>query len=304
MLPPHQNPRKSFYHTSESRVIYNSPKNSKSFDTHFPNCDPPRKSSKPKRAKRKTIYMPSPRKINPDCISQEPEIPVWLKPGKFDHFQAAPVDDLITSPDRDFLESDPLSEFDSYNDGFSSSRSCKLSSSATDIIFDVDEISYGTINIDMLEEFNMVPEPEPELGPILTKPRNVKKHSPRQKSPKIKNSSVRFPTEKPRKSGVKIRGNGPKVASKKTETRKSVKGEKKGLFYSESFAIVKASVDPERDFRDSMLEMIVENNIRASKDLEDLLACYLSLNSNQYHGLIIKAFEQIWFNMPQHHFQL
>lgn len=81
-----------------------------------------------------------------------------------------------------------------------------------------------------------------------------------------------------------------------------MKSEKKGLFYSDSFAIVKASFDPERDFRDSMMEMILENNIRASKDLEELLACYLSLNSNQYHGLIIKAFEQIWFNMPEPNF--
>ncbi|KAJ6913382.1 DUF623 domain containing protein [Populus alba x Populus x berolinensis] len=46
-----------------------------------------------------------------------------------------------------------------------------------------------------------------------------------------------------------------------------------------------------------MVEMIVENNIKASKDLEDLLACYLSLNSDEYHDLIIKVFEQIWFDL-------
>ncbi|KAM7264420.1 hypothetical protein ACFE04_002103 [Oxalis oulophora] len=54
---------------------------------------------------------------------------------------------------------------------------------------------------------------------------------------------------------------------------------------SSSFAVVKYSYDPHRDFKESMLEMIVHNNIRASKDLEDLLACYLSLNSHQYHHL-------------------
>jgi uncharacterized protein (TIGR01568 family) len=50
-----------------------------------------------------------------------------------------------------------------------------------------------------------------------------------------------------------------------------------------------------------MVEMIVENNIRGSKDLEDLLACYLSLNSKEYHYIIVKAFEQIWFDMTDLH---
>ncbi|CAG7880353.1 hypothetical protein BRARA_C01553 [Brassica rapa] len=62
----------------------------------------------------------------------------------------------------------------------------------------------------------------------------------------------------------------------------------------ESFAVVKRSADPKKDFRESMVEMIEENNIRASKDLEDLLACYLSLNPKEYHDLIIHVFEQIW----------
>lgn len=66
---------------------------------------------------------------------------------------------------------------------------------------------------------------------------------------------------------------------------------------SQSFAVVKASSNPQKDFRDSMVEMIIENNIRASKDLEDLLACYLSLNSDEYHDVIVKVFEQIWFDL-------
>lgn len=61
--------------------------------------------------------------------------------------------------------------------------------------------------------------------------------------------------------------------------------------------MVKSSVDPRRDFRESMVEMIVENNIRTSKDLEDLLACYLQLNSDEYHEMIIKVFKQIWFDL-------
>ncbi|KAI3682809.1 hypothetical protein L1987_83090 [Smallanthus sonchifolius] len=60
---------------------------------------------------------------------------------------------------------------------------------------------------------------------------------------------------------------------------------------SESLAVVKTSTDPGRDFKESMVEMIMENNIKSSKDLEDLLACYLSLNSDEYHDLIIKGIQ-------------
>ena len=70
---------------------------------------------------------------------------------------------------------------------------------------------------------------------------------------------------------------------------------------SGSFAVVKSSFNPQKDFRESMVEMIVENNIRASKDLEDLLACYLSLNSDEYHHLIIKVFKKIWFGLTDTH---
>ncbi|KAL6955717.1 hypothetical protein U1Q18_041612 [Sarracenia purpurea var. burkii] len=64
----------------------------------------------------------------------------------------------------------------------------------------------------------------------------------------------------------------------------------------ESFVIVKSSLDPQRDFEESMVEMIVENKIRDSKDLEELLACYLLFNSNEYHETIVKAFQKIWFD--------
>lgn len=66
---------------------------------------------------------------------------------------------------------------------------------------------------------------------------------------------------------------------------------------SDSYAVVKSSADPRREFMESMVEMIVENNIRASKDLEELLACYLSLNSDEYHDVIISVFKQIWFDL-------
>ena len=44
---------------------------------------------------------------------------------------------------------------------------------------------------------------------------------------------------------------------------------------TEGFAVVKSSFDLQKDFGDSMVEMVVDNNIRASRHLE-LFACYFS----------------------------
>ncbi|CAO2177740.1 unnamed protein product [Urochloa humidicola] len=68
---------------------------------------------------------------------------------------------------------------------------------------------------------------------------------------------------------------------------------------AESFAVVKSSRDPRRDFRESMEEMIAENGIRSAADLEDLLACYLALNAAEYHDLIVEVFEHIWLTLSE-----
>ncbi|XP_073128428.1 transcription repressor OFP7-like [Henckelia pumila] len=62
----------------------------------------------------------------------------------------------------------------------------------------------------------------------------------------------------------------------------------------ESFAIVKRSENPYEDFKNSMIDMIVEKQMFEHKDLEQLLQCFLSLNSRHYHGIIIQAFYEIW----------
>ncbi|CAA7033365.1 unnamed protein product [Microthlaspi erraticum] len=114
------------------------------------------------------------------------------------------------------------------------------------------------------------PPPELDLRPIITKPRS-------------KQTTVR------KTAGLRLRLRSPRIS-----TRKSVR----------SRAVVKASVDPRRDFKESMEEMIAENNIRASKDLEELLACYLCLNSDEYHHIIITVFKQIWLDLklpPDYH---
>lgn len=62
----------------------------------------------------------------------------------------------------------------------------------------------------------------------------------------------------------------------------------------ESVAVVQKSEDPYEDFKRSMLEMILEKQMFEAKDLEQLLQCFLSLNSRQYHGIIVEAFTEIW----------
>ncbi|CAL4900046.1 unnamed protein product [Urochloa decumbens] len=66
-----------------------------------------------------------------------------------------------------------------------------------------------------------------------------------------------------------------------------------------SFAVVKASMDPPRDFRESMVEMIAENNVHTPEDMEELLECYLSLNSREYHGVIMEVFRGIWLEIAE-----
>ncbi|KDP36490.1 hypothetical protein JCGZ_09498 [Jatropha curcas] len=62
----------------------------------------------------------------------------------------------------------------------------------------------------------------------------------------------------------------------------------------ESFAVVKKSEDPYEDFKMSMMEMIMEKEMFEVKDLEQLLQCFLSLNSKRHHGIIVEVFSEIW----------
>lgn len=62
----------------------------------------------------------------------------------------------------------------------------------------------------------------------------------------------------------------------------------------ESYAVVKNSKNPYEDFKSSMMEMIMEKQMHEAKDLEQLLQCFLSLNSRHHHGAIIQAFSEIW----------
>ncbi|XP_028770121.1 transcription repressor OFP5-like [Neltuma alba] len=85
-----------------------------------------------------------------------------------------------------------------------------------------------------------------------------------------------------------------KAKLKMKKAKEKIREGKQGL---DSFAVVKFSLDPQQDFRDSMVEMIREKQISQPEEMEELLACYLTLNSDEYHDLIIKVFRQVWFNM-------
>ncbi|KAK7345267.1 hypothetical protein VNO77_15865 [Canavalia gladiata] len=67
-----------------------------------------------------------------------------------------------------------------------------------------------------------------------------------------------------------------------------------GRVGTEGVAVEKDSDDPYLDFRHSMLQMILENEIYSKDDLRELLNCFLQLNSPQHHGIIVRAFTEIW----------
>ncbi|KAG2260724.1 hypothetical protein Bca4012_008627 [Brassica carinata] len=113
--------------------------------------------------------------------------------------------------------------------------------------------------------------------------RNQKKHQ--------RTSGRRSSSNSPR---IKIKVSSPRVQVSSARGSKSRSQSKQVL---ESFAVIKSSLDPKKDFRESMVEMIEENNIRASRDLRELLACYLSLNPKEYHDLILKVFVQVWIEV-------
>ncbi|CAN6350458.1 unnamed protein product [Urochloa humidicola] len=62
----------------------------------------------------------------------------------------------------------------------------------------------------------------------------------------------------------------------------------------ESLAVVRRTRDPQRAFRESMVEMIASTS-GGAEELERLLACYLSLNADEHHDCIVKVFRQVWF---------
>lgn len=62
----------------------------------------------------------------------------------------------------------------------------------------------------------------------------------------------------------------------------------------ESIVVVKESDNPLDDFKKSMLQMIVENEIAGKDEMEELLQRFLLLNSLENHDIIVRAFTELW----------
>ncbi|KAL2330585.1 hypothetical protein Fmac_018166 [Flemingia macrophylla] len=319
--PLQYNPRKSYYFTRDLnpiKRIYTSQANNQNLkDTN--SHEPQTKSSK-QRLKRRTVTTYT--------SSSSSNLLVVTN----NHNNASsPRHSSAKSdyPDPEFRTDRVLTteSIDEKPVPWSNSCACRLHSNTKDIIIDVDNNSISRKD-DKLEGYEDDSFSDLVLPPIVTKPEKFndllsaakkKEYKPRskmaaQEEPNL-HGSLRVkivkghaePTKKhkntPSRSvscpGVRLRMSTPRIASRKipAQGRRSLSGVAGRRSLSDSFAIVKSSLNPERDFRESMAEMIVQNNIRTSKDLEDLLACYLSLNSDEYHDLIIKVFKQIWFDL-------
>ncbi|TKY56596.1 Transcription repressor OFP2 [Spatholobus suberectus] len=328
-------PRYSHYFSTEpirAGKLYNTPIHTKDLDMPF--TDSPRRSSK-RRARRKTIYKPSPTVVSSSFMptSSYDSTNHWIKPYQVQSpdYDVSSVESSSESDLHEYVYSE--SECDSFSvpdllNGMASNCSCRVSSSTNDIIIDMNNEAFLG-NPEKQDGFDAISQLG--LAPILTKPvkfdDKVIEATEQRSSTEFdelqddqsfsieidKEESKR--TQRRRKSshrkpfansaGIRLRVNSPKLASRKIQacSRRSVSSTaskaSRSTGFPDGFAVVKSSFDPQSDFRESMVEMIVENNIRASQDLEDLLACYLSLNSSEYHDLIVKAFEQIWFDMAQ-----
>uniref|UniRef100_A0ACD5T9U7 Uncharacterized protein n=1 Tax=Avena sativa TaxID=4498 RepID=A0ACD5T9U7_AVESA len=156
-------------------------------------------------------------------------------------------------------------------------------------------------------------KPERRLRPIATRParRLPEPNEPEDShvdltasaSSVLKKSSV----SKPRRSSVspssvrrrlKTRAHSPRLDATARKGKPAGRNWTAPAFAG-SYAVVKMSGDPRKDFLDSMEEMIAAKGIRHAADLEDLLACYLSLNDAEQHDLIIEVFEQVWMSLAK-----
>nr|XP_043622223.1 transcription repressor OFP1-like [Erigeron canadensis] len=210
--------------------------------------------------------------------------------------------DLFLSPTSSCYYETPLNETTKLLDGRpSTTYSCGvISSSSTDVKIEFSERAYTNKKIQdssgyelnqEIIEFQMPPEIVTKSKRDDTSTAIAKKNEENSSQSSISIKIVRKTRRKKPVPRVKMIS---ASSSEKEVCKTSVHDQKK---LSSNCCVVKATFDPRKDLRESMIEMIAENNIRASKDLEKLLACYLALNSYEYHDMIIKAFEEIWLTL-------
>ncbi|XP_010921121.1 transcription repressor OFP2-like [Elaeis guineensis] len=299
--------RASYYFPSKERIasLPHSPINQKASDTHVP-IDPPRKS---KQITRSRPTKPFPNLVSSFSVSTSCNCHATFncacKPESIPESSLYRHDDYDDDDNDDDLCKPIVSEQLEFN-------SLQVASSASDIISNVG--SKGSFDrFESSEDMQFVSDIK--LPPIVTKPmkKEVDKTEVDWKNASGKQGSchrscdMKETSKSPARRSIqriKVRASSPRLGNKKLQAHRSQKTvglkaamqQRKGLM--ESIVVVKSSLDPRWDFRESMVEMIIENNLRTSKDLEELLACYLSLNSKEYHDVIIEVFEQIWFDLP------
>ncbi|CAO1946421.1 unnamed protein product [Urochloa humidicola] len=317
--------RASHYYTPRAGdILLGSPLNPKASDTRFPplQLSPPRRSSRRRHHHRRrsvklAVAAPAPPSSSVTTTSssggvtssspasagcrcerrRRPELAVVEAPNTPPCRRDMFVGGGYTSDEEDLMKKPAVATRPRGDklDG-------KVFTSATEIIIDL----------------RSKKRPDKTLPPIMTRPArkeavggcepdaedkhiDVMKHATQRTPPRSPEQS------KPRRSvssarRLKTRANTPRLASPKkskspaaTAARSPARTKPPPL--AESFAVVKSSRDPRRDFRESMEEMIAENGIRSAADLEDLLACYLALNAAEYHDLIVEVFEHIWLTL-------
>ncbi|XP_010453556.1 PREDICTED: transcription repressor OFP3-like [Camelina sativa] len=242
-----------------------------------PNYSPPKSSSFKRKIKRKTVYKPSPR-LKLSSSSSSLHSHVSLTSSRNHRSKPSSSANVI---------SDSAVESSSYRVSSPSDQNYCFSRDPKPHSVDIkDNRSVGKPD-DVSEDPSVSENSSPLRVETVKEPPFQLSKQQKLKKPNARSS--------PR---IKIRVNSPKIARKNTKEGTSpTEWKKKEKGIAKSFAIVLSSVDPEKDFRESMVEMIVENKMREQKDLEDLLACYLSLNSSEYHDIIIKAFEKTWLQL-------
>uniref|UniRef100_A0A7N0VB53 Transcription repressor n=1 Tax=Kalanchoe fedtschenkoi TaxID=63787 RepID=A0A7N0VB53_KALFE len=135
--------------------------------------------------------------------------------------------------------------------------------------------------------------------PILAQPRrpsvykssNSGDYSPRRRKIHTKCcDGVRLKAKSPRINAVRTASRSPSSSSCSFGSEK--RRRRRGLS-ERSVTVVKTSANPESDFKESMVEMIVENDITDLEGLEELLLSYLLLNSEAFHDVIVGVFMEI-----------
>ncbi|GAB2235973.1 hypothetical protein Droror1_Dr00026418 [Drosera rotundifolia] len=295
----HQNisdSRKSYYIT---RKFITKPDSQDHPETFLPEKDPPRKSSRKRPTKRNSTSTKSSSSSvfssNRSSSTSEYRSSATIHSKIFDPEPESSSDPIQTQ----FSNEIPLPSNNRVP--CSASCLCRLDPAANpedDVIVSVDVKS-------LAKNHNISNGFDSKLGivlpPIIAKSEKFKKNRASAidgiKEQQSGSSMRRLSSSSPGGTGVRLRVNSPRIMGSIGGGRRSISGSRRRKNKSESFAIVKSSFDPKRDFKESMVEMILENDITGSKELEELLACYLELNSDEYHDLIVKVFKQIWFDL-------